>query len=196
MKKKFLVIFKVLSIILLISCNSKTSNLEEEFSSSAEQTESKLMEEETKSNAKLSFQFNGESFYQKKTEESTSAGMRTSGNKWLINFGGESRDQGKEIGLQFNVENFDLKTGIVPVTICTLSLFGFEDEQLYSKEDLVLEITDVKKIKSESSMGSTINEYSIIGNFHGSFSTITGEKNYKVDNGTFENYTLVEIIKS
>ena len=196
MKKQILIISKVLSIILLISCNSKTSNTKEEINTSTEQTGSKLMEEETKSNAKLSFQFNGESFYQKKIQESTSAGMRTSGNKWLISFGGESRDQGKEIGLQFNVENFNLETGAVPVTICTLSLFGFEDEQLYSKEDLVLQITDVKKIKSENSMGTTINEYSIKGNFHGSFKTITGEKNYKVDNGTFENYTLVEIIKS
>ncbi|WP_372758026.1 hypothetical protein [Mariniflexile sp.] len=196
MKKQILIISKVLSIILLISCNSKTSNTKGEISSSTEQTASKLKEEETKSNAKLAFQFNGESFYQKTVQESTSAGMRTSGNKWLINFSGESKDQDKEIGIQFKVENFNLETGIVPVTICTLSLFGFEDQQLYSKEDLVLEITDVKKIKSESSMGTTINEYSIKGNFHGSFKTTTGEKVHKVDNGTFENYTLVEIIKS
>lgn len=196
MKKQILISSLVLSIILLISCNSKTSNIKEDISSSTEQNESKLIEEETNSNAKLSFQFNGESFYQKKIQESSSAGMRTSGNKWLINFSGESTDQNKEIGFQFKVENFNLETGVVPVTICTLSLFGFEEQQLYSAEDLVLEITDVKKIKSESNMGTTLNEYSIKGNFHGSFKTITGEKNYKVDNGTFENYTLAEFIKS
>jgi len=201
MKKQILITLTVISINLLISCNSKTSNTKEKISSSTEQTETKLTQEETKSNAKLSFQFNRESFQQSETQQNTSAGMRTNDTDWLIVFNGESTDKSKEAGLQFRVKNFKLETGIVSVSICTISLFGFEESgiteaALYSKEGTFLEITSIKKIKSESSMGTTLTEYSINGNFYGNFGTLTGEKNYKVDNGTFENYKLVEITKS
>jgi hypothetical protein len=47
------------------------------------------MQEETKSNAKLSFQFNRESFQQSETQQNTSAGMRTNDTDWLIVFNGE-----------------------------------------------------------------------------------------------------------
>ncbi len=48
MKKQILITLTVISINLLISCNSKTSNTKEKISSSTEQTETKLTQEETK----------------------------------------------------------------------------------------------------------------------------------------------------
>lgn len=161
-----------------------------------EQTEDSSLQEKNQSKAILAFTFNGESFRNDTSLTNESAGMST-----IISFGAVSADKNKEVGILFNIENLNLETGVLSVRACTLSLMGFEDSeigeiQLYAKEDMFLEITSIKKVKSESAMGTTMDEYSISGEFHGDFTSITGGKVYKVENGSFKNYQLVDIRKS
>lgn len=200
MKKNVIISVTLLSIVFFSSCNSKNTDTAKE-SITEVVTEKPELVTETNSDETLSFTFNGESFKNDISIEKQSAGMRTKGDNWLLGFNGLSKNKEKEVSLQFKIEKFNLEKGVISVPVCTLSLVGFEDSeikdvQLYARDNVFLEITSVKKTKSESAMGTTMEEYIINGKFHGDFKNITGDKSYKVENGSFENSLLVDIKRS
>ncbi len=199
MKKNFLILFTVLGFLVLVSCNSETNkqNDSTESLSTVESSES-LEQNYNNSDHRLSFNFNGESFENDPTRPNELKGIRTGGDNWLIIFSGSGADKEKEVVIQFKLEDFKLTTGIVKSKNCTIALMGFHDldasdEALFSNESVFLEITTLEKINTESTMGTSIDDYSISGKFYGDFRNITGTKIHKVENGIFENYTLVDI---
>lgn len=198
MLKEVISLVILLSISLFISCNSKPSQSSDEANDLTTNFASHEKDKDVKSNQILSFVFNGDTFRHDLSQATETAGMRTNGSNWLLQFSGESSDKNGQIGLQFNIENFNLETGTIQVKICTLSLMGFEDSgitepQLYALENIFLEITNIEKVKSESAMGATLEQFSIRGNFHGDFRNSTDEKTYKLENGSFENHILVNL---
>lgn len=200
MKKQLFIPLAILLFGILSSCNSKPKNTAETDAAATEtnETPNKIV---SSSKLKLSFTFNGENFTNDLTQPNELKGMRTDGTNWLITFEGITPTTNKQAGLQFKIENFNLEKGITAIKVCTLNLMGFDEAEisdtiLFSKESIFLEITSIEKIKSESTMGTSMEEYSVSGKFHGEFKDITGTKTYKVEKGTFENYILFDLKKN
>ncbi|MDR7211928.1 hypothetical protein [Flavobacterium piscis] len=198
MKKQLFISLTALCFSILSSCNSKSTTPED---TGVITTETNEIPDEIVSNSKLkvSFNFNGRTFKNDLNQPKELKGMRTDGTNWFIALSGVETD--KEISLQFAINNFNLEKGVTKIKVCTLNLMGFDETEvsdaiLFSKETIFLEITNIEKVKSQSSMGTSMEEYSISGKFHGEFKNITNTKTYKVENGTFENYTLVDFKKS
>jgi len=199
MKKNILVPMITVCFVIFSGCNSTPTGPEEPNTADAP-TEMKESSAEIVNNSslKLSFTFDGKSYKNDLSQPNQLSGIRTTGLNWLISFGGISPDKIKEVILQFKIENYQLEKKITNVKNCTINLMGFEDSEvsdaaLFSTESIFLEITSVKKIKSESAMGTTLEKYSVNGSFNGEFKNITGTKIFKVENGTFENYILVDL---
>jgi hypothetical protein len=202
MKKQFLILLTGLGFYTLASCNS-TSNKQNdsiENSTMIESTES-LEPNKKNSKQKISFNFNGENYANNSALKYDSEGLNTVGYNWLVNFTGEQSGNYKEITLNFNLRDFKLTTGKIN-TLCTINVKGFDDldssDQVLSSVEhiFLLDITNVKKIKYKSDIGTVGDGYSISGTFYGDFRNMTGTKMYKIENGIFENYTLLPIEKN
>jgi len=199
MKKQFLFLLIALGIFLFTSCNSKTNKKETQNESlSTVETGKSVEQNDNNSSHKLSFNFNGESFENDPTLPNELKGIRTDGDNWIIIFSGSGSDKYKQVSIQFDLEDFKLTNGKVKIKNCTIVLMDFKDidagdAALFSNESIYLEVTTLEKISTESNMGTSIDKYNISGKFHGDFRNLTGTKIFKVENGTFENYTLVDI---
>lgn len=203
MKKQFLILFTTLGMAILASCNSKTNKNENStLNLSTVESNKSLEPKANDSDQNLSFTFNGEVFKNDPTRLFELEATHAKGDNWIISFIGLDSEDYKQVTLSFNLTDYKLTTGKFNILNCTISLSDFEDMDASSTvlssvdHHFLLDITSVEKIKTETDLGVTTDFYTISGTFSGEFGNMTGTKTFKVENGTFNNYTLHYIQKN
>lgn len=195
MKSTLLRLAIVFVSALTFSCQKgKTSNdetlIDENTSVTGNNEESS---QSSKSDFKLSCDFENAKFTEDNDENVVEHGLKTSGEQWNILLYAESVvNKSKKLHFQFKINDFNLTPKKVTVEHVMLIQSEVENEMdmvLNSKTSL-MEITKVDKIHSETTAGLTINTYNIDGTFSGTFKNSLGSKEFEVKNGIFKNARL------